>query len=210
MTGWGKILALETGAKTASVAVIRDGAVMKTLFADGSRKHAETLIDTVDALLKECGLTLADMDAFAVDVGPGSFTGVRIGVTTANAFAFALKKPVLSVSSLDALKTAYGPFTGTLCTLVDAGNANAYYAVYRDGETLHAADTASLEDILASLPADTLFSGDVAACCKENAYPDAAAVGLAAYALEDTGDEARPLYLRPSQAERLAALREKK
>lgn len=210
MKQWGTILAIETSAKVASAAVIRDGNVLDTLCADETRKHAETLIDTVDALMKRCGMTLADMDAFAVDVGPGSFTGVRIGVTTANAFAFALHKPILSVSSLDALKTACGPFSGTLCTLVDAGNGNAYYAVYRDGETVHAADTASLGEILASLPQDTLFAGDVPSVCKESAFPDAVSVGLAACRLDDTGDEARPLYLRPSQAERMAALREKK
>lgn len=205
----GMILAIETSAKAASAAIVCDGVKMDAETADTSKKHAETLIGTIDTLLQRNGKKLSDIDCFAVDVGPGSFTGVRIGVTTANAFAFALKKPVISVSSLDALKTKRGAFSGTLCTLVDAGNDNAYYAVYRDGVCVHMPDTASLEEIVQSLPAGTSFFGDVQSLCGECAYPDALDVGVAASYLPVTGDEARPLYLRPSQAERMAALRDK-
>ena len=83
------MLAVETTAAVASAALMQDGVLIDEREADAGKKHAETLLPLIDALLEENGFTIEQVDVFAVDVGPGSFTGVRIGVSLVNALAFA-------------------------------------------------------------------------------------------------------------------------
>ena len=97
------ILALETTACVASVALLEDEAVLGVLQCDAEKKHAETVLPAIKQLLAQQQIDLSRIDALAVDVGPGSFTGVRIGVCIANAFAYALQKPVIAVDSLRVL-----------------------------------------------------------------------------------------------------------
>lgn len=199
------ILALETTAKVASVALLGGETVLGVLYCDAEKKHAETVLPAIEQLLEQQRIGLERIDAFAVDVGPGSFTGVRIGVCIANALAYALHKPVMTVDSLRVLCQTTADQHGEVCALIDARNGNAYAARYGNGICIEAPKAVILEPYLRRLPEDIVFVGDVLPVCQPQAYPDAASLGLAAVACGNDGvGEARPLYLRPSQAERLA------
>jgi tRNA threonylcarbamoyladenosine biosynthesis protein TsaB len=101
------ILALEMTADVCSIAIRDDkGIIAERAFLHGMHL-SERLIDDVDAILKDAGITLDDVEGFGVGIGPGSFTGVRIGVTTVKTWAFVRKKPVVGVCSLDALAEEY-------------------------------------------------------------------------------------------------------
>ncbi|MDO4544141.1 MAG: tRNA (adenosine(37)-N6)-threonylcarbamoyltransferase complex dimerization subunit type 1 TsaB [Clostridia bacterium] len=193
-----RILAIETTDRVASVALLtRDGVYERII--DSGLRHAQTLMTAVDELLKQSGTCLEQVDAFAVDVGPGSFTGVRIGVTTANALAFANGKKVVAVSSTEALAR---PFIGEercCAAIIDAKNGNCYAALYRGGDCLTEANAFVTEDFLKGLPSCCILTGSGAA---DGAMPTAKNVALCACGREGA-DEVVPLYLRPSQAERL-------
>ena len=98
-----KILALETSAKAVSAAVTEDGKVLCSGYQDTGLTHSRTLMPIVEAMLKNTGLTVQDCDAVAVAAGPGSFTGIRIGVSAAKGLAFAADKPCAAVSTLEAM-----------------------------------------------------------------------------------------------------------
>jgi tRNA threonylcarbamoyladenosine biosynthesis protein TsaB len=97
------VLALDTTTRTGSIALARDGAPIDFLVGDPSRTHAERLPADILALLARNGMTLGEVDVFAVASGPGSFTGLRIGIATIQGLAFANQRPVAAVSALDAL-----------------------------------------------------------------------------------------------------------
>lgn len=199
------MLALETTAKLASVALLDGETVLDVLYCDVEKKHAETVLPAIEQLLEQQRIDLERVDAFAVDIGPGSFTGVRIGVCIANALAYALHKPAMPVDSLRTLCQTALDQHGEVCALIDARNGNAYAARYESGICIEAPKAVVLEPYLRRLPEDVAFVGDVLPACRSLTYPDAASLGLAALACGNDGvREARPLYLRPSQAERLA------
>ncbi len=100
------VLALETATRDGSVALARDGAVIAHARGDGSRPHAARLPGDALALLGPAGLTLGDVDVFAVCLGPGAFTGLRVGIASAQGLAFATARPIVGVSALDALGVA--------------------------------------------------------------------------------------------------------
>jgi len=97
------LLALDTTAAVATAALFRDGVLVAEREADAGKKHAETALPLIEALLEENGVSIDQIDQFAVDIGPGSFTGVRIGVSLINALAFASGKGVVPVDSLETL-----------------------------------------------------------------------------------------------------------
>ena len=202
-----KLLAIETTAAVASVALYADGEVVSVRYADSSRKHAETLLPMIDGLLREHDLTVHRLDAFAVDIGPGSFTGVRIGVTVANALAYAAGKPVIVVNALKTLQEPFSKSGRPVLAVIDARNENAYAAVYRGEEELLPPCAEKIADILAKAPADAIVVGDVKneACPvrEEYRFPDARWLAMAAAKQQNTCAAAVPMYLRPSQAERM-------
>ncbi|HRX59519.1 MAG TPA: tRNA (adenosine(37)-N6)-threonylcarbamoyltransferase complex dimerization subunit type 1 TsaB [Eubacteriales bacterium] len=202
------LLALDTTAVVATAALLRDGELVLELEAQSERKHAETVVPLIDRLLEETGTRVEQIDLFAVDIGPGSFTGVRIGVSLVNAMAFALGKNVVPVSALFALYTALGEREKPVCALIDARNGNSYAALYRAGETLVQPCAAVTEDFLRRLPEGTRITGDAAG--EKKVYPRASAVGFAALTLQsESARSVEPVYLRSSQAERMRARREK-
>ena len=97
-----KILALETSAKSVSTAVVENGAPLAYAYQCTGLTHSRTLMPMVDAMLKNAELTLGDMDAVAVAAGPGSFTGLRIGIAAVKGLAWAADKPCFGVSTLEA------------------------------------------------------------------------------------------------------------
>ena len=195
------LLAIDTTAATATAALFRNGTLIAEREADASKKHAETILPLIDALLEENGVTIAQVDRFAVDIGPGSFTGVRIGVSLINALAFASGKPVIPVDSLFTLALSAGETERPVCAMIDARNGNAYAALYQAGSTLIEPCAVQTESFLAKLPQDAILVGDVQA--EPKTYPRAKHVGVAALRhVERATEEADPIYLRPSQAER--------
>ena len=195
------MLAVETTAAIASVALLKDGALLAEREADAGKKHAETLLPLIDTLLEENDVTIAQIDLFAVDVGPGSFTGVRIGVSLVNALAFAAGKQVVAVDSLETLALSAGETSHPVAAMIDARNGNAYAALYQAGSTLIEPCAVQTESFLAKLPQDVILVGDVQA--EPKTYPRAKHVGVAAFRhVERATEEADPIYLRPSQAER--------
>jgi tRNA threonylcarbamoyladenosine biosynthesis protein TsaB len=196
------LLAVETTAAVATAALFRDGALVAEREADAEKKHAETVLPLIDALLEENGVSIAQVDLFAVDIGPGSFTGVRIGVSIVNALAFATGKKIIPVDALSVLAASVRQDARSVCTMIDARNGNAYAALYLAGKTMIAPTAVETDSFLRTVPADAVFVGDVNV--KAKTYPRAQFVGEAALLrLGDTADDAEPLYLRASQAERL-------
>lgn len=196
------LLAVDTTSAIATAALFRDGALVAELEADASKKHAQTVLPLIDVLLEENGVSIAQIELFAVDIGPGSFTGVRIGVSLVNALAFASGKKIVPVDALQVLSVSAGQTDKPVAALIDARNGNAYAALYQTGKTLIEPCAVEVNSFIASLPQNTLFVGDVNT--REKTFPRAQFVGIAALSrLDETQDMAEPLYLRASQAERL-------
>lgn len=196
------LLAIDTSSAVATAALYRDGALVCEREADTGKKHAETVLPLIDDLLESCGAHISQIDLFAVDVGPGSFTGVRIGVSLVNALAFATGKRAVPIDALTTLAESTGERERPVCALIDARNGNAYAALYRAGKTLIAPCAVEIGLFLPRVPADAVFVGDVHV--DEKTYPRAAWVGKAALVrLDMAREEAEPVYLRASQAERM-------
>ena len=164
--------------------------------SDAVFHHTVQLPEVVERLMAAAGISLNEVDAFAVDVGPGSFTGLRIGVCAVNALAFAANKPVIAVDALRALAEPYWDGAEPILSLVDAGHAASYAALYQTGRCVIPPCKRETEELLAAQTPETRVISGVA--------PRAADVALAAWRLRDTVCEAAaPLYIQPSQAERL-------
>jgi tRNA threonylcarbamoyladenosine biosynthesis protein TsaB len=131
------ILGIETSTKTGSVAVVSDKAVIAQYSLNIEITHSERLMSTVDRVLTDTGIALSQLDGFAVATGPGSFTGLRIGVSTVKGLAFATGKPVAAVPTLYALAWNVPHAAYPVCPLLDARKNEVYAAVYTsDGPVL--------------------------------------------------------------------------
>ena len=121
-----KILALETSAKSVSVAVTEDGVLLAQSYQNRGLTHSVTLMPLLDAMLQSAGLTLDDIGLVAVTHGPGSFTGLRIGVSAAKGLAWAKGLPCCGVSSLEAMAYGVGDFNGLIVGAMDARRQQVY------------------------------------------------------------------------------------
>ena len=193
-----KILAFETTDAVASVALYRDGETDLVLLST-EKRHAESVLPAAEELLRRFGLVTADLDAFAVDVGPGSFTGVRIGVCLANALGLAHGKPVIAVNALEALAEPLLGTEETVCALIDARNGNGYGAAYRAGNCIEPPCACEIEPFLERMPKGCRLTGTAT---EDGAMPKADAA--ARIAAKRAGEkQVSPVYLKPSQAERM-------
>lgn len=123
-----KILALESSAVSASVAVCEDETLVAQSFQNSGLTHSRTLMPMVDSLLRNCGMTLDEMDVIAVAAGPGSFTGLRIGVAAAKGLAWPADKPCAGVSTLEAMAWGVAHMGGEVCAVMDARRKQVYNA----------------------------------------------------------------------------------
>ena len=216
------ILGIETASSTASVALMQENTLLCEHSVHHTRTHSETVMPMVERMLTELGFAPDQLGAIAVNCGPGSFTGVRIGVCAANAMGAALNIPVVGVNALEALYENVRFWPGNVCAIINAGNDNAYFAQYANGGE---ASEPTAEDValyLGQVPARTLFVGDGIAAYEAiilEAVRDAKLapeytslshasalcriVGRRLAQAEEPAMEAIPLYLRPSQAERM-------
>lgn len=222
-----KILAIDTSAVTASAAVLEDGALVTSTELRSKMTHSQTILPMVGDMLKNAALSLKDIDVAAVNVGPGSFTGVRIGVAAVKGFCFADNIPCVAVSTLESM--AYNfiglPTPQTVCAVMDARCAQVYTALFEVGETVTRVtpdEAISIEELgnrLKKLEKSVILVGDGAKLCytilKDTVdnlcvapdhlrYQNAVGVAAAAYRSEERCDAAslQPVYLRLPQAER--------
>jgi tRNA threonylcarbamoyladenosine biosynthesis protein TsaB len=174
------ILALDTTTGAGSCALARDGVVVREDALDPSRQVAVQLPDALDALLALADAELREVDAFAVATGPGSFTGLRIGIATMQGLAFAEEKPLIGISALTALSAIASPaFLGSrIATWIDAWRGDVYAALYEDGRASDDPVVAHPADLLDAIAGgrdqpsplaanDILFIGDGAETFRE-------------------------------------------
>ena len=223
------ILAFETSAKAASVALTENGKLLGESYQNTGLTHSQTLMVMAEDLLKQCGKTASDVTAVAVAEGPGSFTGVRIGVAAAKGFAWGAQLPCVGVSTLEAMAESLGAWEGTVCPVMDARRSQVYNALFaadcgsytriRDDR---AVSLSELGEELQNMPKPVFLVGDGSKLCyntlsekvpglvlpKEHRMHQRA-VGVAVCAARQlsqgnapSGAELTPNYLRLSQAER--------
>jgi len=215
------ILALDTTTPAGSCALVADGVVVKEEGSDESQPPATRLPLDLMNVLDRAGVSLGQVDVFAVATGPGSFTGLRIGIATMQGLAFAAGKPLIGVSALDALaQVAQSESTGhRIATWVDAWRGEVYAALYEGGREIESPVVARPEDVLARLGGTpTLFTGDGAKSYQQkivgamgriatNPTPllagTIAVIGARAVARGDSHapHAIRPLYVRRTDAE---------
>ena len=216
------MLAISTSSSVASAALMIDDAFFSKSVETASGTHSQIILPLADELMAANSITPDMIDIYAVDSGPGSFTGVRIGVCIANAMAHTYGRGIIPVSSLEALVFNAGlPCCGNVCALLDARNGNGYSSLYVDGECRQNPSAVQVEEFLRELPTDTLFIGSGAVqyrqvikdvCVNPRFFDDnlnnldARSVIKAANRAIDRRivplTEVTPMYLRPSQAER--------
>ncbi len=223
------ILAIDSTAVAASVAVadINDGFVTghSSFVLKNKLTHSETLMPMIDSALKVYGRTISDVELIAVNAGPGSFTGVRIGVATAKGLADGLGIKCASVSTLDSLSRNVEGFSGIICPLMDARRGQFYNALFKGAKRLCPDRAISAEELSAeidSMSGRVILCGDGAHVFKELyrgkkrlVLAPAVAVDQNALSTAICGYEAyknntcvdsvdlKPVYLRMSQAERM-------
>lgn len=223
------ILAFETSAKAASAALLENGILLAESYQNTGLTHSQTLLVMAQALLRQCGKTVSDVTAVAVAAGPGSFTGVRIGVAAAKGFAWGAQLPCYGVSTLESMALSLGIWEGTVCACMDARRAQVYNALFRaEHGRLHrlspdrAISLAQLGQELSQLDGPIFLVGDgslltartlaeqvpnLVVPAEHRMHQRAAGVALLAQqaiAAGEAGDGAAltPNYLRLSQAER--------
>lgn len=124
-----KILSIETSGKVCAVALTEDENLIKEEILEDENTHSVKLMPLVDKLLKETNHNITDIDLFACDIGPGSFTGIRIGVSTVKAFIDVTNKKAIGATSLEILAQNVKE-DGIICTLIDAKNSNVYFGMF--------------------------------------------------------------------------------
>ena len=204
------VLALDTALAACSVAVTRDGQVLAAASEPMLRGHQERLAPMVQAVMAEAGLAFPELDRIGVTVGPGSFTGLRVGLAFAKGLGLALGKPCIGVGTLEAL-AASEPGPGLIAAVIDARRGQVYLQVLEGGAAVMAPDALPVETAAARLaelwrggplrlvgPGAALLAGFAPdAVVIERAAPDPAAL-CALVAGRTT--PARPLYLRAPDA----------
>ena len=123
-------LAFETSAKAASVALMENGKLLGESYQNTGLTHSQTLMVMAEDLLKQCGKTVSDLTAVAVAEGPGSFTGVRIGVAAAKGMSWGGQLPCYGVSTLEAMAVSLGVYEGHICACMDARRSQVYNALF--------------------------------------------------------------------------------
>jgi tRNA threonylcarbamoyladenosine biosynthesis protein TsaB len=206
------VLGLDTALGACSAAVTRDGQALAVLSEPMQRGHQERLAPLVQQVMAEAGLAFTDLDRIGVTVGPGSFTGLRVGLAFAKGLALALAKPCIGVGTLEAL-AASAPGPGTIAAVIDARRDQAYLQLFDGGVALMAPDVLPVE--LAAARLAELWRGGPVRAVGPGAHllagvapeievrpleaPDPVAL-CALAAVKPAGVPPRPLYLRAPDA----------
>lgn len=224
-----KILSLDSATEAATCAVIEDNRLLGEITFNYKKQHSILMMPMIDKLLKNLKININSLDGFVVSKGPGSFTGLRIGVSTIKGLSQGTGKPFVSVSSLDALAYNLAYTDGTICPIIDALRNNVYTALYNfvDSKLQRVSDymIISIDDLINTINEQNLkvcFIGDAVYKFKEELTNNIKGVNFApahlnvvkASSLGEIGlnllnsgikDDLytfSPLYIRKSQAER--------
>lgn len=225
-----KILAVDTSANIATVAITENDRLLAEYYLHHGKTHSQTLMPMIQDVMSRLELNPEEMDLFAASVGPGSFTGLRIGVTTVKALAYSMKKPVVGVPTLDALAYNIQSKDSWICPMMDARNRQVFTAVYQWRKEYPIRSTEyvgiPVEEVVSLLKAKegkVTFLGDGAELHREFLlkelgeqcqFPNynlfhqrAASVAQLAFIKHEKGQgedsfDMLPFYLRKSQAER--------
>lgn len=219
-----KILSIETSAKRCAVALTEDENLIKEEIIEDENTHSVKLMPLVDKLLKENNTSINDIDLFACDIGPGSFTGIRIGVSTIKAFLDVTNKKAVGVSSLEILAEGLKE-NGIICSLIDAKNQNVYCGIFEKKENVLKPieefkfdNINNIVDFAKNINKKIIFVGDgsinykdVIKCKLENVEIleenklNARNIGNIAFRKKEQAvdtNNLKPMYLRKSNAER--------
>ncbi|MBE7037294.1 MAG: tRNA (adenosine(37)-N6)-threonylcarbamoyltransferase complex dimerization subunit type 1 TsaB [Ruminococcaceae bacterium] len=218
------ILAIDTSSLNATVALMNDEKVIGEYTISNKKTHSQVIMPMICELLEKCSLCMDDIDVFATGIGPGSFTGLRIGIATAKALCQAKQKKIIGISSLASLAKNVSDTEKTICPIIDARRGDVYNALYKNGVCIKEDRAISLDELFEELKGkDVLFLGDGAIVYKDkiiekmgdNAYfadihnmlSKASSIAALAYKRAEQKDfddyhTILPIYLRSCQAER--------
>lgn len=225
-----KILGIDSSGMVASAAIISEDILVAEFTVNNKQTHSQTLLPMVDQVVKMSGIALEELDAIAIAAGPGSFTGLRIGASTAKGIGLVLQKPIVAVPTLEGLAFRLAGTEGLICPILDARRNQVYTGIYRaqvDGIQIVAGQQAvDIHEILQKLTEyheKVTFLGDgvpVQEATIRQEYQgeyrfapihlsrqsaaSVAALGQIYYrqGKKETAAGHRPIYLRKSQAER--------
>lgn len=224
-----QVMAIETATYCGGVAILDSQKLLASLHLNTSKTHSERLMASIDTLLKELSFRLEDLDGIVISRGPGSFTGIRIGMSVAKGLAFAAKKPLVAVSTLEALASRFAPAGFLICPVIDARRQEVFAALYeKEPHSFQLRPKSDemvlpIERLLAMVSSPAIFSGDgslkyqsvIRETLGRNAHfapptrmlpsaEDVALLGLHALRQGKFADPAllEPTYLRKSDAER--------
>lgn len=220
------ILSVDTSGNVCTVAVLCDNKVLSEIYVDNKMTHSQTLGPMIDDVLKLADLSISDIDMFACAVGPGSFTGLRIGVGMIKAFCHSSGKKCVAVNTLDALAYNLKGDQRLVCPVIDARRMDVYTATYKQNKRISEYRALQISDLLNQLNGeDAVFVGDGSIAFEEQiletgfttahrgvSLQRASSVGLLAYERRDeaiSAYELEPFYLRQTQAERVYAEKHK-
>jgi tRNA threonylcarbamoyladenosine biosynthesis protein TsaB len=166
-----KILAFSTSSDILSVCISDEDSLICEHSVYLNKKHSVVLLPVIDSVLKTAGIDISDVGMFACDTGPGSFTGIRIGVSTANAMAAALEKPAVGISSLDILAYGVSDLDTATAVMIYARNDQIYSALYKERKRVGGCYAGSVREYLDMLKKETdgkiLFAGDAGIVFKD-------------------------------------------
>lgn len=230
-----KILGIDSSGLVASAAIVADDSLVAEFTVNNKQTHSQTLLPMVEKVVEMSGIELSELDGIAVAAGPGSFTGLRIGSSTAKGMALVLNKPIIPVPTLEGLAYRAALAEGVICPLMDARRNQVYTGIYQmqDGRLFclkeqTAEDILEVVDRLNKLGQKVTFLGDGVPVHKAvleekltvpfqiapshlNRQSAAAVAALGAVYLAEGKTETaaahKPVYLRQSQAERERAMR---
>jgi len=231
------VLAVETATKTASVALVSEDRLLGEFTVQTQFTHSQSMMPMLDQMLKQAGISIEEVDGFAASIGPGSYTGLRIGIAAVKTFGFALDKPVYGIETLPAMIDQAQWLEGTILAMMDARRNRVYVAGVRQQgskkELVLPQQAMEIQDLVAWMDAqegplylmgdgadkykDALESGSCTPEFLSGEFATPTARTIAWRALErlkreETGDPDRlvPCYLAKTQAERALEERRKK
>ncbi len=222
-----KVLGIDTSTSCGSVGLVFDESIVSEFLLNNSVTHSERLLGAIELVLREARCPVEDLDGWAISLGPGSFTGLRIGVSTIKGLAFGTQKPVTGVSTLDVLASQVSPTPHLICPILDARKNEIYTAFYRYEEEkllkkLSGYQTIKPQNLIRKIEEKTIFVGDGVKTYGndiKNSLPSLSLFPPAPFHLPHGSTVARlglelllkgeyldlssftPIYVRPSEAE---------
>ena len=209
-----KILCIETSSTLCGVAILENTTLIDKIELNNGLTHSETLMPLIKEILEKNNLTLKNIDLISTDIGPGSFTGIRIGIATSKAFSDSLNIPCVGISSLEVLAYNVKGDNSLICSTIDCKNNNCYFSLYElvsnQYNVLELPKAETIDNVLNLLKSkysdkNIIFVGDG---IKDNSISNHLStenLGIAGFkkfiSNNNNGEEVLPMYLKKSQAE---------